>query len=124
MNTRFVTLPSGTRINVAHLIHFKQSEHEGQIHLILTDEPTPWLETMTLEQLDALLHPPQSPIVSPVLDLDRLKPGTACQFTYEGLVRHGVIHSMDGGSFEPNIYITSHGQSFLLMPQSGICELQ
>lgn len=87
----FITLPSGLRINTAHIIHYGQSEDEGQIKIVLTDEPTPWLETMTLGELDALLSPPSSPIVDGVVNLDNLRPGKACCFTYEGKVKHGVI---------------------------------
>lgn len=117
MNT-FITLPTGTRINTAHLIHYKQSEHESQIQLVLTDEPTPWLETMTVEEMDALLSPPSSPIIESVVNLDKLKPGAGCQFTYEGQVKHGVIEAILIGEDEnkevPYISISSSGRSLSL----------
>lgn len=90
MNT-FITLPSGVRINTAHLVLARRSEHEGQILLGLTDETTPWLETMTLEELDALLQPQQSPIVSPVRELKRFTKGDPVRFWVDGVEKHGIV---------------------------------
>jgi len=116
----FIKLPSGSRLNTAHIIRVKQSDDPDQIELILTDEPTPWLETMTLEELDALLSPASSPIVEAVVNLDRLREGAGCCFTYEGLNRHGIIQEIHSGSVEPNIFVLSQGERFQVMPKSGI----
>lgn len=120
MTPQFITLPSGLRVNTAHIIHYGESEHSGQIKLVLTDEPTPWLETMTAEQLDALLHS-GSPIVEAVVNLDRLRIGNACSFSYGGDVLHGVIHDINYSEplGEPWVQITSHGQLYTLWPRDG-----
>lgn len=117
MNTHFITLPSGLRINTAHIIHYGQSEHVGQVKLVLTDEPTPWLETLSLEQLDSMLNPPQSPIVSPVIDLDRLKPGAACQFNpHEAKSKHGVIERIEVTDYgDIAIRVTSDGERHTML---------
>ena len=110
----FITLKSGAVVNTANIIHVTQSEHQGQIKLVLTDEPTPWLESMSLADFQALLRgPAQTPIASPIVNLDDLKPGKACCFTREGVVRHGLIeyfdYTLDG---VPGFKVTSDGETY------------
>lgn len=76
-------------------------------------------EDLTAEQLDDLLHGPA--IVDTVINLDKLKPGASCQFTYEGQVKHGVIQEIEYSdvSGEPYILIHSRGDSYTIWPKDG-----
>lgn len=114
---RFIQLPSGLRVNTAHILEYRelslgklsivQSAYQGldgrfpQIH-----------EDMTAEQLDALVN--GSPIVDPVINLDKLKRGSACCFTRDGKVRHGTIEFLKCEGF---IGVMSHGQDFSISLQ-------
>lgn len=123
MTPAFITLPSGLRVNTAHIIHYGQSEHDGQIKIILTDEPTPWLETMALFEMDALLQPQGTPIVSPIIDLDKLKPGSACQFSRDGKTRMGVFNRIgklrysDQHEGTPYFEVISDGETYQISLQ-------
>jgi hypothetical protein len=118
----FITLKSGAVINAAHIIHATQSEHAGQIAIVLTDEPTPWLESMSIEDFQNLLRGPAvTPIVSPIVNLDKLRHGEPCSFTYYGTVKHGVIEEIGysdtlGDSF---VKIASSDQVYTLWPSDG-----
>lgn len=115
MTPQFITLPSGLRINTAHIkFFFENSKMPGKtvIHTADSDPPT-ITEDMTASELDALLSPPSSPIVSPVLDLDRLQPGAACQFTCDGVNRHGIISSITSTGV---IHILSSGDEYCYDP--------
>lgn len=122
----FITLPSGCRISSTDIIqyaqHFQQPDKLWIEVRSSVEGENEKLENMTAEQLDDLLNPPTAAIVSPVLDLDNLRPGKSCQFTYEGQVKHGVIEDIENGSFEPNVYVISDGVRHFIMPRSGITE--
>lgn len=115
----FVTLPSGLRANTAHIIHYGQSEHEGQIKLILTDEQTPWLETMTPEHMDRLLRPPA--VASTILDLRLPKVGDPVMFHLNGQDKHGIVEKVDRGDNQSYtiVDISSGGEMFRYWPDSG-----
>lgn len=123
MTPTFITLPSGLRVNTTHIIHYGQSEHDGQIKLILTDEPTPWLETMALFEMDALLQPQGTPIVSPILELRLPRPGEAVCFKREGKHRHGIVVSPQVE--DDKIIIVSDGDEYQYdLPSSYTVKLQ
>ena len=109
----FIKLKSGAVVNTAHIIHVSQSEHEGQIKLVLTDEPTPWLESMSIEDFQNLLRGPAvTPLVSAIIDLDQLKTGGAVQFYHSGVVKHGIIDWFHCESNTPSIRISSGEDSY------------
>jgi hypothetical protein len=114
----FIKLPSGVVVNTDHIIFVKQSEHEGQIQLVLTDERTPWLESMSIEDFQNLLRGPAvTPMVSFTVDLDKLKPGEPCQFTHENGVKHGLIERLEVTDYgDIAIRITSDGEPYTVIP--------
>ena len=77
-------------------------------------------ESMTLEQMDTLLSPPQSAVVDPIVNLDNLRKGKACYFTHEGQVKHGVIREFGYASDDmsrfhgPWIEMVSDGEQYTL----------
>lgn len=122
---QFITLKSGCRINAADIIQYAQHFQKPEklwIEVRSTVEgENEKLEDMTAEQLDSLLYPPQSPIVSPVIDLDRLKTNAACQFTYEGQVKYGVIEEIgySGSLGDSFIGLRSDGERYTLWTSDG-----
>jgi hypothetical protein len=114
MTPQFITLPSGLRVNTAHVILVRKhpdAERVIQLSIVGGDK---WMEeVLSLEEWDALLNPPSSPIVESVVNLDNLKPGKACCFTHEAKVRHGVMEGMDVTSYgDLMIRISSDGQRY------------
>lgn len=116
MNAQFIILPSGTAVNTAHIISARREDNG--LAIFTTEGPFMAPEDLTMEAFLALLSPPSSPIVDSVVNLDRLKPGSACQFTFEGVVKHGVIEGIligeDAFREAPYISISSSGKSLSL----------
>jgi hypothetical protein len=116
----FIPLKSGAVINAAHIIHATQSEHAGQIAIVLTDEPTPWLESMSIEDFQNLLREPAvTPIVSPIVNLDKLKKGETCSFTHEGVVKHGIISGFAYSNGAPYIKMIHDGDYYTKFLNTG-----
>lgn len=120
MTPQFITLKSGCRINAAHIVQYSA---------FLPNPEKLWIEVssgvegenekcedMTASELDALLSPPSSPIVDSVVNLDKLKPGAGCQFTFEGAVKHGVIENINSAF----INIVSGGVNYSVEHETGI----
>lgn len=122
MTPQFITLPSGLRVNTAHVILVRKhpdAERVIQLSIVGGDK---WMEeVLSLEEWDALLNPTSSPIVESVVNLDNLKHGKACQFTYHGEVFHGIIHECGYSEplDEPWIQILSHGEMYTLWLKGG-----
>lgn len=121
----FITLPSGLRVNTAHIQGYRPLTDVNKTMLMLDWEDgcgsKVISESMTAEQLDALLNPPSSPIVESVVNLDRFRTGNACSFSYGGDVLHGVIEDIDYSDSlgEPCVKIVSQGQTYTLWPRDG-----
>jgi hypothetical protein len=114
----FITLPSGLRVNTAHILEYRQLA-DGKLLIVQSvfDSAalrfTNFVEDMTVEELDSLLRGPAvTPIVSFILNLDDLKPGKECQFSYGGAVKHGVIDEIRHSSSEAYLHVTSDGDKF------------
>lgn len=122
---KFITLPSGKRVNAADIIQYANHfQKEGKVWIeirSLVEGENEASEDMTAEQLDALLNPPSSPIVESVVNLDRFRTGNACSFSYGGDVLHGVIEDIDYSDSlgEPCVKIVSQGQTYTLWPRDG-----
>lgn len=119
----FITLPSGLRINTAHILHYRyirESDSVGYTRVTLSESnedglPFQFDEPMTAAELDALLSPSSSPIVDSVVNLDKLKHGAGCQFTFEGVVRHGIVDRFEiAGDGEFLAVIISNGETFYI----------
>jgi hypothetical protein len=114
MTPKFITLPSGTRMNTSKIISYRKEDNG--VAIFTTEGPFMAPESMTLEQLDALLSPPQSAVVDPIVNLDNLRTGKACSFTYEGQVKHGVIKDFEVFFLNKvpfsSIRITSDGEDY------------
>lgn len=113
----FITLPSGCRISSTDIIqyaqHFQQPDKLWIEVRSSVEGENEKLENMTVEQLDNLLNPQQSPMVDPVVNLDNLRPGKGCSFTCEGTHRHGIIASVTStGVF----HILSSGDEYCYDP--------
>lgn len=121
MTPNFVTLPSGLRINTAHILEYREDlPGKTVIHQSLWI-PDPkegmkcisFTEDMTAEQLDTLLQP-QSPLISPIPTPGSLNYGKPFSFSYEGKPLHGVI---DGYGMRPDtsfyIRICADGEYYL-----------
>lgn len=109
--SNFIKMPSGCLLNT-DIITFVTEEGGGIIIFVQgCDRPTP--EAISMEAFMALLQPQTAPIISPVLDLDRLKVGNACSFTCEGIQRHGIIASVTGSGV---IHILSSGDEYCYDP--------
>jgi hypothetical protein len=125
MTPQFITLPSGLRVNTAHILEYRQDRDDPKrvrIWQAISDGAeghATFIEDMTAEQLDALLNPPSSPIVESVVNLANFKKGGSCQFTYGSEKRHGVIEEI--GVFSGTVFVqfSSHGQTFRYFPQEG-----
>lgn len=121
----FITLPSGVRVNTSHIIGYRDSDSKKVriVHNILGQDGKllEFEEDMTAEELDSLLRgPEQTPIVSPIVNLDNLKEGEPCSFTYEGKVKHGVLERFEHcSSSGPYIEIVSSGQGFTKYLKTG-----
>lgn len=114
----FIKLPSGTYINAEKVVWAAQVGTE--LRYRLHGDADNWnTEVMPLDDFLALLQPQGTPIVDCVLNLDKLKPGSACQFTYEGQVKHGVIEVISHSSSESYIQMISNGDRFILYPRRG-----
>lgn len=112
---QFKKLPSGTYLNL-NSVQTVYYHMDGVRFCFSSSERDYFDEDMTAEQLDDLLRGPA--IVDPVINLDKLKENAACQFTYEGKVKHGVIEEI--GCFgESFIGIRSDGEIFTLWPSDG-----
>lgn len=108
--SQFIKLPSGCLLNTAIISYVKEEGSGIVIFVKDCERPTP--ESISMDDFLTLLQPQQSPIVSPVVDLDNLKPGAACQFTYEGQVKHGVIEHFDYTlSGVPGFKVVSDGET-------------
>ncbi len=116
----FITLPSGLRINTAHILEYRESS-PGKLVItqnVVLKDPNGYgtleflHEDMTAEQLDDLLRGPA--IVDPVVDLDRIEPGCACCFTKNGERLFGVLKELYHYSGSKGIcaIAVSDGQEF------------
>lgn len=122
MNIHFITLPSGFRVNPAHICGYRGISNIKKTMVIVDWEDGYGnkciTEDMTAEQLDSLLSPPQSPIVSPVIDLDRLKPGAPVHFkTPSGEHRHGILEFIGTNYGSAFLSIRSDGEQFTIFPE-------
>lgn len=119
MTPQFITLPSGLRVNTAHILEYREVAPGKTIirqNCKGFDSVASFQEDMTAEQLDALLSPPSSPIVEAVVNLADLKKGGKCSFLYGEERRHGVIEEI--GVFSGTVFVqfSSHGQTFRYFP--------
>lgn len=116
---QFIRLPSSTLLN-RDRIHTAHPFQEGTIKIWFSSIEGDWIqEKMSMADLEALLNPPSSPIVESVVNLDNLKPGKACCFTFCGQVKHGVIKDfqVDHVNKTPfsSIRMTSAGTDYNLL---------
>lgn len=121
----FITLPSGLRINTAHIILVRKhpdAERVIQISIVGGDK---WMEeVISLEEWDALLQPQGTPIVSPILELRIPKVGEAVSFSYLDSIRHGVVSKITNGEPTFLVTISSSGETFQYWPDTGAVYLQ
>lgn len=111
MNLRH--LPSGTVINADHLLW--ACEVEGSTRYQLVSETEHTVERgLRLDDFLERVNPEQSPIVDPVINLDKLKPGAACCFSgADGNIQHGFIEHFGVDHATPYVSGTSHGDRFV-----------
>lgn len=115
----FIKLPSGVVVNTDHIIFVKQSEHDGQIQFVLTDERTPWLESMSIEDFQNLLRGPAvTPIVSPVRELKRFTKGDPVRFWVDGVDKHGIIDRVFADPPQA-VWAVSDGVKYSFDPWNG-----
>jgi len=110
-----VKLPSGNVINAEKILWAVDAQ--GEIRYRLEGDSDDYVRepNMALDDFLALLHGPA--IVDSLVNLDKLKPGSPCQFTYEGRVKHGVIDRIDHSSSEAYISLSSGGDGFTYWPR-------
>jgi hypothetical protein len=111
---QFVTLPSGLRVNTAHILEYREwTQGKTSVTQNVRDPEGGMIvfeEDMTAEQLDDILRGPA--IVDSVVDLDKLEPGKACCFTMEGRKMHGVIHEICAMEGQPVVIAISDGKKY------------
>lgn len=128
----FITLPSGLRVNTAHILEYREVSPRKTVIIQNTvlkdingfDAVEQVHEDMTAAELDALLSPTSSPIVEAVVNLDKVRLGSACQFTYKGKVKHGLISAFCGGENQAEIFILHDGDSYMASLDLGTVELE
>jgi hypothetical protein len=121
MTPKFITLPSGTRMNTSKIISYRKEDNG--VAIFTTEGPFMAPESMTLEQMDALLSPPQSAVVSPILELRLPRRGEAVCFQWEEKQRHGIVQSFEVE--DDKILIISDGESFQYdLPSAFTVKLQ
>jgi hypothetical protein len=127
----FVTLPSGLRVNTSHILHYryiKENDSVAYTRITLSHNGEPesafvFDESIDLEQMDALLNPQQSPIVSPVLELRLPRPGEPVCFKWDGRWIHGIVQSPQVE--DDKIIIVSDGVEYQYdLPSSFTVKLQ
>lgn len=133
MNTpNFITLPSGLRVNTAHILEYRETEPGKTVitqNVVMKySDGSPYMESitedMTAAELDALLQPQGTPIVSPVLELRIPKVGEAVSFSYLDSIRHGVVSKITNGEPTFLVTISSSGETFQYWPDTGAVYLQ
>jgi hypothetical protein len=114
----FITLPSGVHINADKLVWYYS--RDSGVRYQLDGDSDPSNENMSLTDFQNLLRgPEQSPIVEPVINLDRLKPGSACCFTYEGTVKHGIVSEFGYSNGAPFIKMIHDGDYYTKFLNTG-----
>jgi hypothetical protein len=117
----FILLPSGTLINSANIFTVYPSG-DGVMITGTPDGEDRFHEKMSIEDFQNLLRVPVvTPIVSPIVNLDKLKEGETCSFTYGGSVFHGVIEEISYSDKLGDIFIrvTSDGESYEVWVSDG-----
>lgn len=112
MNAHFVKLPSGNIIN-ANLVTWFGEYDNGVRYQLANDghENFNHEPKLTENQFLSILQP-SSPIVSPVVDLDKLKHHGSCSFSFNGLVKHGVVESMSSVNGHTVLNLVSGGKCY------------
>lgn len=112
---QFISLPSGLRVNTAHILEYKEwTQGTVSITQAVQDPEGGRLvfeETMTAEQLDDLLRgPATSPIVSPILELRLPRPNEPVMFKWDNRWKHGIVQSPQVE--DDKIIIVSDGEEY------------
>lgn len=123
----FITLPSGLRLNRDNIVQYCPYHNDPtKTYMEISssvDGSNERTEDMTATELDALLSPSSSPIVSPVLELRLPRPGEAVCFKWEGKLRHGIVQSPQVE--DDKIIIVSDGDEYQYdLPSSYTVKLQ
>lgn len=114
----FILLPSGTMVNVAHIISVRPKD--SGLDIFTTEGPFMAPESMSLTDFQNLLRGPAvTPIVSFTVDLDKLKKGEPCSFTYEGTVKHGIISEFGYSNGAPFIKMIHDGEYYTKFLNTG-----
>jgi hypothetical protein len=125
----FIQLPSGAILNPSCVRLVVNSDNGIRIDIGPNEKTDAIYELMSIEDFQNLLcGPAVSPIVSPVIDLDRLRVNAGCCFTFEGKVKHGVIEEMSIGFDEvqnrvPLILMAHKGNIYRFWPKDGTVEI-
>jgi hypothetical protein len=115
----FITLPSGSLLNPVYISHVNR-EKDGVGIIIYTVHDEVFPESMSIEDFQNLLRGPAvTPIVSPIVNLDKLREGEPCSFTYEGTVKHGIISGFAYSNGAPYIKMIHDGDYYTKFLNTG-----
>jgi hypothetical protein len=85
----FITLPSGCLLNPFYVR--TAYPRDNGIRIVLNDS-TYADELMSLMDFQNLLRgPAQTPVIEPIINIDKLRTGCGVQFTYKNTVKMGVF---------------------------------
>jgi len=128
MNT-FITLPSGLRVNAAHILEYRENA-PGKTYIVQSvpyhrddgsSAPQYFEEDMTADELDALLQPQGTPIVSPIPSEESISFDKPFQFTFEGNPKHGLIDGFGYNMIDgPYMRILSDGTHYNFLMPKGV----
>jgi hypothetical protein len=115
----FIKLPSGSLLNPVYISHVNR-EKDGVGIIIYTVHDEVFPESMSIEDFQNLLREPAvTPIVSPIVNLDKLKKGETCSFTHEGVVKHGIISGFAYSNGAPYIKMIHDGDYYTKFLNTG-----
>jgi hypothetical protein len=113
----FIKLPSGCLLNPFYVR--TAYPRDNGIRIVLNDS-THADELMSIEDFQNLLREPAvTPIVSFTVDLDKLKKGETCSFTYEGTVKHGIISGFGYSNGAPYVKMIHDGDYYTKFLNTG-----
>jgi hypothetical protein len=114
---QFITLPSGLRVNTAHILEYRESTDSETPTVIIAQtvlredgDPVSFCESMTAEQLDDRLRGPA--IVTPVVLADQIELGKPIEFFWEGKTKGGILKGVSDLSNGLHLIIQSDGDYY------------
>jgi hypothetical protein len=115
---QFITLPSGLRVNTAHILEYRELTPGKTVITQNVVRPTSnedsilesVTEDMTAEQLDDLMRGPA--IVTPVALADQIELGKPIEFLWEGKTKGGILKGVSDLSNGLHLIIESDGDHY------------